>query len=871
MPTLALIDGHSLAYRAFYALPSDLATPTGQVTNAVYGFTSMIIKLLGEEHPDAMAVAWDSPERTFRAERYTEYKAQREAAPDLFRSQLPLIHEVADVLRLAQFIALGWEADDIIATVARGAAASGWEVLVVTGDRDAFQLIGGRIKVYYTRRGISDIVVADAAYVLDRYGVTPEQYPDYAALRGDSSDNLPGVPGVGEKTASRLVAGYGTLEGIYEHLDEQTPRLKESLAGAREQTFLNRDLSRLVDDVAVETDPERLRLLPWDPQEVRRVFDELAFRSLWQRLQEIGGAAAERDEVIEVEVGSGSGADALAAAGPGMLALDPVWEDGDLVGIAVAKDDGATFVAFDRLGSLADALADPAVPKALHDAKPLVRALFDAGLDLRGLAFDTQLAAFVINPGAGNQPLSDLAGRVLGIEIAAEGERSTQGTQGTLAFEAAGPDLEAAGRRATAVALLVAPLGEQLDARGGRRLFDEVELPLVRVLARMEEAGIGIDRDYLEELGESLRDRLATLEKQIYQAAGEAFNVNSTLQLREVLFERLGLPVLKKTPKGQPSTDASVLQKLADDHPVVDHLLRFRELEKLRSTYVDGLLPLIAADGRIHCIFNQTGASTGRISSEQPNMQNIPVRSEEGRTIRRAFVASPGHVFVVADYSQIELRILAHLCGDPALVEAFRRGADVHTETAARVFAVAAGDVTPEMRRRAKVINFGLLYGMEAYGLAQRLEISQEEAREQMEAYFSQFAGVRAFMESIVAEARNTGYTETILGRRRYLPELVSGNFRERQAGERMALNAPIQGSAADIIKKAMIVLDERLETTGAAILLQVHDELVVEAPIPARDEVAATVREVMEGIVDLRVPLLAEVGVGTSLAEARH
>ena len=871
MPTLALLDGHNLAFRAFFALPADLATSTGQVTNAVYGFTSMVIKLLGDEHPDAVAVAWDSPKKTFRAERYSEYKAQRDEAPDLFRSQMPLIHEVADVLRLPQLIAPGWEADDIIATVARAAARAGWEVLVVSGDRDAFQLIDDHIRIYYPKRGITETIVADAAYVLDRYGITPEQYPDYAALRGDTSDNLPGVPGVGEKTASRLIAGYGRLEGLYEHLDEQTPKLKASLAEWKEQVFLNRELSRLVDDVAVETDPEALRLQSWDPQEVRRVFDGLAFRSLWQRLQEIGGAEPEPEAVLEVEVGSGSGAEALRAAGAGLLALDPVWDGDDLVGLVVGRDDGATFVPFDRLGTLVGALADPAVPKALHDAKPLLRALMEADLDLQGLAFDTQLAAFVINPDAGTQALPDLAGRVLGIEIAASDEASPSGKQGTLSFDQAGPDLEGAARRVTAVARLVEPLRHGMDERGLSRLFDEVELPLVRVLARMEHAGIAVDRPYLEELGESLRDRLATLQDRIFQAAGEPFNINSTLQLREVLYDRLKLPVLKKTAKGQPSTDAAVLQKLADQHPVVDHLLRFRELEKLRSTYVDGLLPLIAADGRIHCVFNQTGASTGRISSEQPNMQNIPVRSEEGRTIRRAFVAAPGQVFVVADYSQIELRILAHICGDAALVAAFQSGADVHTETARRVFGVSAEAVTPEMRRRAKTINFGLLYGMEAYGLAQRLEIPQDEARSQMEAYFAQFPGVADFMHSIVVEARNRGYTETILGRRRYLPELVSGNFRERQAAERMALNAPIQGSAADIIKQAMIVLDVALDDLGAAMLLQVHDELVIEAPAGRQREVMAKVHEVMEGVVELRVPLVADVGVGPNLADAKH
>jgi DNA polymerase I len=871
MPRLALIDGHSLAYRAFYALPSDLATPSGQVTNAVYGFTSMLIKLLGEEHPDAVAVAWDTPTATFRKERYEGYKAQREAAPDLFRSQLPLMREVADVLRISQFEAPGWEADDIIATIARRAAAEGWEVLIVTGDRDAFQLIGGPVTVYYTRRGITDTVTADSVYVEDRYGITPDRYADYAALRGDSSDNLPGVPGVGEKTAAKLVAGYGSLEGIYDHLDEHTPKLRENLEASREQVFLNRELTRLVDDVDLAADIEELRLRPWDPTEVRRVFDGLAFRSLWQRLAEIGGQAeVQRDELLDVEVRSAAGDDVDVS---GILAIEPVWDQGEIAGFVVAGEPESTFVPFDRLGGFSDVLADAEVPKALHDAKTTTRAMLDADLDLRGLVFDTALAAYVVNPALGTQDLSDLAARLLGVEIDPARAPADGGAQATLDFDAEGPDPTAAARRAVALRRLIEPLGEELEARGGTSLLETVELPLVRVLARMEVSGIGVDRDYLEALGERLRDRIAALEAKVFDAAGEPFNVNSTLQLREVLFDRLGLPVLKKTPKGLASTDASVLQKLVDEHPIVEHLLRFRELEKLRSTYVDGLLPLIGSDGRIHCVFNQTGAATGRISSERPNMQNIPVRSEEGRTIRKAFVAAPGSTFVVADYSQIELRILAHMSEDAGLVEAFASGQDIHTATAARVFAVPSERVEPEMRRRAKVINFGLLYGMESYGLAQRLEIDNDEAKQHIDDYFRQFPGVKEFMGGIVTEARSTGYTETILGRRRYLPELMSDNFRERQAGERMALNAPIQGSAADIIKKAMVELDAHLEEAEdrSVLVLQVHDELVVEVPEDEAVDMGERMRQVMEGIADLRVPLRVDLGVGRSLDEAVH
>jgi DNA polymerase-1 len=874
MPTLALLDGHSLAYRAFYALPTDLATPAGQVTNAVFGFTSMLIKLLGEEDPDALAVAWDTPAATFRSEAYEEYKATRKAAPDLFRSQLPLIKEVADALRLTQLEAPGYEADDIIATLARAAAAEGWDVLVVTGDRDAFQLIDERIKVVYTRRGISDTIKADAAYIEERYGISPGQYPDYAALRGDNSDNLPGVPGVGEKTATRLVAEYGGLDGLYDHIEDQTPKLKENLEESRDQVFLNRRLTWLVDSVPVGVEPESLRMEAYDPAEVREVFNALAFRSLWQRLQELGGAAApEPEEALDVEVVTVRDADRLAEAAAGPIALEPVWEGDDLLGVVVARgEEEAWYVPLGALGPLEAALADPGVPKLAHDAKPLIRALLEAGLDLRGLEFDTALAGYVINPAERAPDLADLALDALRVEIGIPADRDDDAAQGTLDFGEGGPDLEGAARRAVAVARLVDPLTERLEARGGTAVFREVELPLVRVLARMEEAGIGADREYLEELGESLRDRLATLEKQIAEAAGGAFNINSTLQLREVLFDRLGLPVLKKTPKGAPSTDASVLQKLADEHPVVDHLLHYRALEKLRSTYVDGLLPLIEEDGRIHCVFNQTGAATGRISSERPNMQNIPIRTEEGRTIRRAFVAGPGHLFVVADYSQIELRILAHLSGDPGLLEAFAGGQDIHTATAARVFGMDPDRVDPDLRRRAKTINFGLLYGMEAYGLAQRLEIGNDEAQEHMDAYFAQFPQVREFMDGIVDQARHDGYTTTLRGRRRYLPELASDNYRVRQAGERMALNAPIQGAAADIIKQAMIELDRRLGDDGmeAAMLLQVHDELVFEVPEPEVDRATEVIRSIMEGVSTLRVPLVVDVATGRTLGDAK-
>jgi len=875
MPTLALLDGHSLAYRAFYALPADLATPAGQVTNAVFGFTSMLVKLLGDEHPDAVAVAWDVRGPQFRKDLYPDYKAQREAPPDLFRGQLPLIREVLEALDIEQIEAPGFEADDVIATLATRAKAEGWKVYVVTGDRDAFQLVDDDVTVLYTRRGISDTVTADAAWIEERYGITPDRYRDYAALRGDPSDNLPGVPGVGEKTAGKLIAAYGSLEAIYAHLDDNTPRLRTSLAEHHDQAFLNREIMTLIDRVPAATgiDFDRLRLHDWDHDRVRKVFDGLAFRGLWDRLVELGGQGAVEVEELDVEVvTAATAADVAACVSEGLLAVEPVHDGGELVGLVAAGADPLRFVPVARFAILGE-LSDTGVRIAAHDAKTLLRELLERDVVV-AVGFDTALAAYLVNPAQRTPDLEELAYRELGVSVSPTAGEEAASPQGAFEFDRAetGPDLEAAGRRAVAVSMLIAPLREQIDLRGGTDLLEEIELPLVAVLARMEERGIGVDRGFLEELGADLRRRLTALEVSIHEAAGGAFNVNSTLQWRELLYDRLRLPVLKKTPKGVPSTDASVLEKLRDTHPVVDHLLRFRELEKLRSTYVDALLPLIEEDGRVRGRFNQMAAATGRLSQEQPNLQNIPVRSEEGRIIRRAFVAAPGHRFLVADYSQIELRILAHLSGDPGLFEAFEKDMDVHTATAARVAGIDPAQVTPDARRKAKVINFGLLYGMEAYGLAQRLGIGREEASAHIDAYFDRYPAVRAFMQGIVDQARAIGYTTTLLGRRRYLPELASSNFRNRQMGERMALNAPIQGSAADIIKKAMVELDRelRLSHSGAEMLLQVHDELVLEVPDAEMAAVTDLTTSVMEGIVALRVPLRVDVATGHNLAECK-
>ena len=868
MPTLALIDGNSIAYRAFYALPEDLATKSGQVTNAVFGFTRMLIRLLKDFHPDGIAVAWDVSRHTFRTETYPAYKAQREKAPDHFRSQLPLMDKVLESLQITQLRMEGYEADDLIATLTKNAVEGGWEVLIVTGDRDAFQLVGGPVRVVYTRRGISDTVIADAAYVEERYGIRPDQYVEYAALRGDTSDNLPGVPGVGEKTASRLVADHGTLDGIYGAIADQTPKLRESLAAHREQVFLNKDLMTLVDDLAIGVEIEDLHTREWDRLLVKDLFDSLEFHSMWGDLEEALPSATGSAEVLEVESRLITTPSEIAElASRQSLVAGLVTDGGEPFGLVIATGPSqSVIVPFDDAGPLLAALESGSASLVGHDLKELVRALLDLDHDVARLEMDTALAAYLVNPSQRTYDLEALAERWLDIELASpDGEAAV----GTLPFDT-GPNLDTEGRRIEAVRRLAETMREELGDRDELELFDEFELPLVPVLARMEHVGIGVDRAYLEEMGADLRERLNLLDAQVQELAGEPFNVNSTDQLRSILFDKLGLPIIKKTSTGKPSTDASVLKKM--EHPLVDALLEYRELEKLRSTYVDGYLPLVEADGRIHTRFNQMAATTGRLSSDRPNLQNIPVRSESGRTIRRAFVAGEGAEFLVADYSQIELRVLAHMSGDPFLLEAFRVGSDIHTATAARVWGLREDEVTVEQRRTAKMINFGLLYGMEAFGLADRLGISRDEARDHIDAYFAQFVQVKEFMASVVTLARNQGYTTTLFGRRRYLPELKSDNFRIRQMGERMALNAPVQGTSADIIKKAMIQLDSGLREGGfeSALILQIHDELILECPDAEMSVVEKLVVETMEGVAGLDVPLVVDVGTGPDLASVK-
>jgi DNA polymerase I len=892
--TVLLIDGNSLVYRAFFALPTDLATASGQVTNAVFGFTSMLVNLLRDHRPTAVAVAFDRPEPTFRHERVETYKANREAAPDILRQQMGLTRQVVESLRIPIFEVPGFEADDIIATLATQGRDAGDDVIVVTGDRDTYQLVQDpHVKVLYNRRGVSDYALYDEAGIVDRTGVHPTLYPQYAALRGDPSDNLPGVPGVGEKTAARLITTYGGIDGIYEHLDAQTPKLRENLAANEAEVRRNAEVMVLVRDVplALGTGDLVFDAAQIDVPEVRRLFEFLEFNTLFDRLAEaidtdLGPAAAET-VVLEAEVTVAPDATAAAQAiadlaiGERPLALAPGWvgEEGrsPLEGLALVTDGSAGSVLWVPGGllgdqSVRDALAAlcaaPGRPLAAHQAKPLVRALTGLEIDVRSLALDTALAAYLIDPAETRYLLEELVIRYAGARIP-EGDAAADGQ---LDLEGASTSPSTiAGCRALAVDRLVGPLQAALDAHGLRRLHDEIEVPLVGVLARMEDLGVGVDVDELRRLRDRLVADCDRHRQGIVDAAGHDFNVNSTPQLRHVLFDELGLVPQKKTKTGF-STDATSLEKLAGQHPIIEHLLAYREVEKLRSTYGDGLLAEVGPDGRIHATFNQTVARTGRLSSDQPNLHNIPVRSDLGREFRRAFVPAPGSRLMVADYNQIELRCIAHLAEDPGLIESFDSGRDIHTETAARIFGVEASGVTIDMRSKAKMVSYGLAYGMEAYGLGQRLNIATEEAAEILDAYFEAFPAVRSYMDRTVTEARERGYTETLFGRRRPIPELASSNYRIRQAGERQAMNAGIQGLAADIFKVALVRLDARLaeEAPESHLILQVHDEVLLEVPPGEVERVGALVTEVLAGAADLRVPLAVNLSVGASWADAK-
>ncbi|GAA3708626.1 DNA polymerase I [Terrabacter ginsenosidimutans] len=891
MSRLLLLDGHSLAYRAFFALPAEnFSTTTGQHTNAVYGFTSMLINMLRDEEPTHVVVAFDKARQSFRTDEYAEYKAGRARTPDEFQGQIPLVKEILDALRIKYVELDGYEADDIIATFAAQAEAKDIDVLICSGDRDTFQLVSDKVTILYPVRGVSEVSRMGPTQVEEKYGVPPTRYSDLAAMVGESSDNLPGVPGVGPKTAAKWITQYGDLDGIVAGIDKIPGKAGQSLRDHLDQVLRNRRLNQLVKDCPVGIEIEDLQRSQWSREEVHTVFDGLEFRVLRDRLfATVEAAAPEAEEgfdidgaVLAPEAVAPWVAEHLATDHRSGLSVTGTWArgTGDASGVAVAAADGsAAWIDLQTLTPEGEAalgawFEDAARPKAMHDAKGPIEALAARGWTLAGLTSDTQLAAYLVKPDQRTYHLDDLVLRNLHRELS--GAAPTDG-QGMLDF-GGDADEQAALKemvRATAVRDLAAVLDEQVASTGGAGLLADVELPLVDVLARMERTGIAVDVPGLDALETDFAAKVAGAQQDAWDAiGGEKINLGSPRQLQEVLFGTLGMPKTKKTKTGW-TTDADALTDLfaKTEHPFLEALLRHRDAARLRVT-VEGLQKSVADDNRIHTTYLQTIAATGRLSSTEPNLQNVPIRTEEGRRIRELFVVGEGYdALMSADYSQIEMRVMAHLSGDEGLIEAFRTGEDLHKYVGSKVFGVEPDDVTSAMRSKVKAMSYGLAYGLSAFGLSKQLTISTEEARGLMDGYFERFGGVSDYLKEVVAEARGTGYTATMFGRRRYLPDLTSDNRQRREMAERMALNAPIQGSAADIMKVAMIGVDRALTEAGAKsrILLQVHDELVLEVAEGERDDVEKLVRHEMGHAAELDVPLDINVGVGHSWHDAAH
>ncbi|MGO9102931.1 MAG: DNA polymerase I [Mycobacterium sp.] len=886
-----LLDGNSLAYRAFYALPAEnFKTQGGMTTNAVYGFTAMLINLLRDESPTHVAAAFDVSRQTFRSERYPEYKANRSSTPDEFHGQIDVTKEVLAALGITVLAEPGFEADDLIATLATQAEKEGYRVLVVTGDRDSLQLVTDDVTVLYPIKGVSELTRFTPATVVEKYGLTPAQYPDFAALRGDPSDNLPGIPGVGEKTASKWIIEYGSLQALVDDVDSVRGKVGDALRANLASVVRNRELTDLVRDVPLAQTPDTLRMQPWDRDQIHQLFDHLEFRVLRDRLFDtLAAVEPEVDEGFDVRGGAlepGSVgqwlAEHIADGGRSGLAVVGTHQpyDGDATALAIAAADGdgsyidTTTLTPDDDAALAAWLADPDKPKALHEAKLASHDLAGRGWTLNGVSSDTALAAYLVRPGQRSFTLDDLSLRYLRRELRAE---TSEQQQLSLLDDNEGVD-EQAVQTAVLRARAVVDLADALDAELARidstSLLAEMELPVQRVLAGMEAAGIAVDLDQLGSLQSQFGDQIRDAAEAAYAVIGKQINLGSPKQLQVVLFDELEMPKTKRTKTGY-TTDADALQSLFDKtgHPFLQHLLAHRDVTRLKVT-VDGLLNSVAGDGRIHTTFNQTIAATGRLSSTEPNLQNIPIRTDAGRQIRDAFVVGAGYAeLMTADYSQIEMRIMAHLSRDEGLIEAFNTGEDLHSFVASRAFGVPIDEVTGELRRRVKAMSYGLAYGLSAYGLAAQLKISTEDAKVQMDQYFARFGGVRDYLLDVVEQARKDGYTSTVLGRRRYLPELDSSNRQVREAAERAALNAPIQGSAADIIKVAMIEVDKALAAAEltSRMVLQVHDELLFEVAAGEREQLEELVRDKMGGAYPLDVPLEVSVGYGPSWDTAAH
>jgi DNA polymerase-1 len=858
---LLLIDGHSMAYRAFHALPADnFMTASGQHTNAIYGFTTMLLSLLSTEKPTHVAVAFDVSRKTFRSEIFPEYKANRSKTPDEFRSQMSYLHDLVSAFGITQFEVEGFEADDILATIAKRAESEGAQVFICTGDRDSFQLVNEATTVLYPKRGVSDLARMTPDAVFEKYGMTPAQYPDFAALRGDPSDNLPSVPGVGEKTAAKWIVEYGSLKELLSNVDKLAGKVGQSLRDSINDVIRNSELTQLVADVPLILDIDSLAWSGADESKTNPLFDLLEFRTLKDRIKPILNSKSVQSvqepelqlfaTAIEENVLTPAEADAKIAEHGGEIALAFHIDEEKLHRYAVAFSSDDVFLVHSSV--MGEWATNPMVSKIAHDAKSLARIN-----GMQGLVFDTAIAAYLVNPGVRTPELKDLL------------ERWGDGSQ--INFSDPEQELLSSAR---SLFILRSALTRELADRGLSELFTTMELPISQLLSQMESVGVAVDRPVLEKLAQFFEKEVEKETKAAHDAVGHEFNVASPKQLQVVLFDELKLPKTKKIKTGY-TTDAEALDWLFEKsgHPLLRSLLRIRETKKLGTT-VEGLITEIASDGRIHTHFQQTVAATGRLSSTGPNLQNIPVRSEEGRTIRDCFIAGKEYsALLTADYSQIEMRIMAHLSHDEHLLAAFESGEDLHATIAAEIFGVKPADVDPEMRRQIKAMSYGLAYGLSSYGLSAQLDITPPAAQELMDRYFQRFGGIRDYLTTVVDQARKVGYTETVMGRRRYLPDLMHDNRQRREVAERMALNAPIQGSAADIIKMAMLKVQSAIEKENlkSRLLLQIHDELILEVVAGEEEVLSTLVRREMGSAYPLRAPLDVSAGIGQTWNQAAH
>ncbi|WP_337034778.1 DNA polymerase I [Paenibacillus illinoisensis] len=884
MEKFILIDGNSIIYRAFFAMPP-LTNSKGLHTNAVYGFTTMLLRLLEEHKPTHVMVAFDAGKVTFRHEGYQEYKGGREKTPPELSEQFPLLKELLQGLGIAQFELAGFEADDIIGTLTKRADEAGRQVLVVSGDKDMLQLASEHVHIGLTRKGVTEIELYDPAQIKERYGLTPLQIIDLKGLMGDASDNIPGIPGVGEKTALKLLHQFGSVEDVLNGTSELKGKMKEKIEAHAEDARMSKQLATIHREVPLEQTWEDMQFAGLKEEQAGPALAKLEFKSLLERLSFSGSIASEQEAVPAAEVESSIATEEnISELFTSLESIDVLHVEthGDnphqarLIGVAIGSGETYIFLSPEVLNAEAAApvrewLGNPDKPKRGYDLHRVDLALHAHGLEFAGASFDVQLAAYLLDPTESNQTISGLTSKYGLPSLAEDDTVMGKGARYKV------PDVEILGdflcRKAAAVAAII-PLQEQaLAGDEMNSLFHELEMPLSRILADMEKQGIKANTADLQALGSEFEEQISRLMAEIYKLSGTEFNLNSPKQLGEILFDRLGLPVVKKTKTGY-STDAEVLEKLAPYNDVVKHILQYRQLAKLQSTYVEGLLKEISdRDGKVHTYYRQTIAATGRLSSQFPNLQNIPIRMEEGRKIRKVFVPSePGWSILAADYSQIELRVLAHISDDERLKEAFVNDMDIHTKTASDVFGVKPEDVDGDMRRSAKAVNFGIVYGISDYGLSQNLHITRKEAAQFIDQYFEVFQGVRRYMDDIVKEARQDGYVKTLLERRRYLPEINASNFNLRSFAERTAMNTPIQGTAADIIKLAMVQMDEALRERKlkSRMLLQVHDELVFEVPADELELMKELVPSVMEKALELSVPLKAEVSFGENWYEAK-